>query len=145
MDCLWLFGLLGWVTGCFHTRRKYAGCFAARNRTHGAAQPLLSILKSHEFPPTVLKFNPTSRLLISGSADNTVRLIAVPDGLGDTCTFYLHVILLRIGFMVLPSIVSVVELCSPDNSRSFYRTIRRCMPTRDEWCYLILFSFLHPP
>jgi prolactin regulatory element-binding protein len=91
MDCLWLIGLFGWVTGCFHTRRKYAGCFAARNRTDSAAQPLLSILKSHEFPPTVLKFNPTSRLLISGSADNTVRLIAIPDGLGDTCTFYLHV------------------------------------------------------
>jgi len=46
--------------------------------------PLLSILKSHEFPPTVLKFNPTSRLLISGSADNTVRLIAIPEGLGDS-------------------------------------------------------------
>jgi len=46
--------------------------------------PLLSILRSHEFPPTVLKFNPTSRLLISGSADNTVRLIAIPEGLGDS-------------------------------------------------------------
>jgi prolactin regulatory element-binding protein len=47
----------------------------------------------------VLKFNPTSRLLISGSADNTVRLIAIPDGLGDSCTFYPHVILYRIGLM----------------------------------------------
>ncbi|KAI0053079.1 WD40 repeat-like protein [Auriscalpium vulgare] len=46
--------------------------------------PLLSILKSHEFPSTVLKFNPGSRLLISGSADNTVRLISIPDGLGDS-------------------------------------------------------------
>ncbi|KAI0306941.1 WD40 repeat-like protein [Multifurca ochricompacta] len=46
--------------------------------------PLLNILKSHEFPPTVLKFNPTSRLLLSGSADNTVRLIAIPEGLGDS-------------------------------------------------------------
>ncbi|KAI0321862.1 WD40-repeat-containing domain protein [Amylostereum chailletii] len=45
--------------------------------------PLLSILKSHEFPPTILKFNPTSRLLVSGSADNTVRLIAIPETLGD--------------------------------------------------------------
>jgi hypothetical protein len=93
----------------------------------------------------VLKFNPTSRLLISGSADNTVRLIAIPDGLGDNCTFYPRVILYRIGFTVLLSFVSVVELCSPDNSRPFHRTIRRCMPTHDEWRYLILFSLLHPP
>jgi len=49
--------------------------------------PLLSILKSHEFPPTVLKFNPTSRLLVSGSADNTVRLIAIPEGLGDNAAW----------------------------------------------------------
>ncbi|VDC06139.1 unnamed protein product [Peniophora sp. CBMAI 1063] len=41
--------------------------------------PLLSILKSHEFPPTVLKFSPDSSILVSGSADNTVRLVAVPD------------------------------------------------------------------
>ncbi|KAH9973057.1 quinon protein alcohol dehydrogenase-like superfamily [Lactifluus volemus] len=49
--------------------------------------PLLSILKSHEFPPTVLKFNPTSKLLVSGSADNTVRLIAIPEGLGDSSSW----------------------------------------------------------
>jgi len=49
--------------------------------------PLLSILKSHEFPPTVLKFNPTSTLLVSASADNTVRLIAVPEGLGDNAAW----------------------------------------------------------
>jgi prolactin regulatory element-binding protein len=36
----------------------------------------------------VLKFNPTSKLLVSGSADNTVRLIAIPDGLGDSCMFH---------------------------------------------------------
>jgi prolactin regulatory element-binding protein len=36
----------------------------------------------------VLKFNPTSKLLVSGSADNTVRLIAIPEGLGDSCTFH---------------------------------------------------------
>ncbi|KAJ3558946.1 hypothetical protein NM688_g634 [Phlebia brevispora] len=43
--------------------------------------PLLTILKAHEFPPTTLKFNPTSSLLISGSADSTVRVIAIPDQL----------------------------------------------------------------
>ncbi|KAJ6539193.1 quinon protein alcohol dehydrogenase-like superfamily [Mycena capillaripes] len=41
--------------------------------------PLLTILKAHEFPPTTVKFNPTSRILVSGSADNTIRIISVPD------------------------------------------------------------------
>jgi len=50
----------------------------------------------------VLKFNPTSRLLISGSADNSVRLIAIPDGLGDSCAFYPHALLYRIGLMAYP-------------------------------------------
>ncbi|KAI0291709.1 WD40-repeat-containing domain protein [Russula brevipes] len=63
--------------------------------------PLLNILKSHEFPPTVLKFNPTSRLLISGSVDNTVRLIAIPEGLGDSSSWsYALVVVLAI-FCVL--------------------------------------------
>jgi prolactin regulatory element-binding protein len=44
----------------------------------------------------VLKFNPTSRLLISGSPDNTVRLIAIPEGLGDSCAYYPHIILYQI-------------------------------------------------
>ncbi|KAI0092471.1 WD40 repeat-like protein [Irpex rosettiformis] len=43
--------------------------------------PLLTILKTHEFPPTTLKFNPSASLLVSGSADNSVRLISVPDNL----------------------------------------------------------------
>ncbi|KAI0347447.1 WD40 repeat-like protein [Trametopsis cervina] len=43
--------------------------------------PLLTILKAHEFPPTTLRFNPSASLLVSGSADNTVRLITVPDNL----------------------------------------------------------------
>jgi len=70
--------------------------------THSTPQPLLKILKSHEFPPTVLKFNPTSRLLISGSADNTVRLIAIPEGLGDSCAYYSHVIRYWFGLTVGP-------------------------------------------
>jgi prolactin regulatory element-binding protein len=40
----------------------------------------------------VLKFNPTSRLLVSGSADNTVRLIAIPEGLGDTCAYCPYIV-----------------------------------------------------
>ncbi|THH01859.1 hypothetical protein EW026_g907 [Hermanssonia centrifuga] len=43
--------------------------------------PLLTILKAHEFPPTTLRFNPASNLLMSGSADNTVRIVTIPDHL----------------------------------------------------------------
>jgi len=73
--------------------------------------PLLNILKAHEFPPTVLKFNPTSRLLVSGSADNTVRLIAIPDGLGDnsswsyvpTIVFALFLVLFAVAYQLFLS------------------------------------------
>ncbi|KAK7061573.1 WD-repeats-region domain-containing protein [Favolaschia claudopus] len=41
--------------------------------------PQVTILKAHEFPPTTVKFNSTSRLLVSASADNSVRIISVPD------------------------------------------------------------------
>ncbi|CAK5263091.1 unnamed protein product, partial [Mycena citricolor] len=41
--------------------------------------PLMTILKAHEFPPTTLTFNPTSKLLVSGSADNTIRVIGIPE------------------------------------------------------------------
>ncbi|KDQ21055.1 hypothetical protein BOTBODRAFT_27067 [Botryobasidium botryosum FD-172 SS1] len=41
--------------------------------------PFLAILSSHDFPPTALKFNPSSTLLVSASADSSVRVIAVPD------------------------------------------------------------------
>ncbi|RDB22641.1 Guanine nucleotide-exchange factor SEC12 [Hypsizygus marmoreus] len=40
--------------------------------------PLVTILKAHEFPPTTITFNPTSSLLVSGSADNSVRIVSVP-------------------------------------------------------------------
>ncbi|KAL1666125.1 WD40-repeat-containing domain protein [Schizophyllum commune] len=42
--------------------------------------PLVTILKAHEFPSTTLAFNPQATLLVSGSADNSVRLISVPAG-----------------------------------------------------------------
>ncbi|KAI0248709.1 WD40-repeat-containing domain protein [Lactifluus subvellereus] len=63
--------------------------------------PLLSILKTHEFPPTVLKFNPTSRLLISGSADNTVRLIAIPEELGDSSPWSYALMIILALFLAL--------------------------------------------
>ncbi|KAF9651281.1 WD40 repeat-like protein [Thelephora ganbajun] len=48
--------------------------------------PLLTILKAHEFPPTALRFNPTSNLLVSGSPDNTVRVVSIPTSLGNQRT-----------------------------------------------------------
>ncbi|CAE6395950.1 unnamed protein product, partial [Rhizoctonia solani] len=45
--------------------------------------PLLTILRAHEFPPTALRFNPSGSLLASASADNTLRLIAVPNSFGQ--------------------------------------------------------------
>lgn len=38
----------------------------------------MTILQAHDFPVTSLRFNPTADLLISGSADNSVRVITVP-------------------------------------------------------------------
>lgn len=48
-------------------------------------QPLLTILKAHEFPPTVIRFSPKSDVLISGSADNSLRTVALPVNLGSSC------------------------------------------------------------
>lgn len=48
------------------------------NWTDDTSQPLLKILHAHNFPPTALKFNPSANLLISASADNTLRAIVVP-------------------------------------------------------------------
>ena len=41
-------------------------------------RPVLKILHAHDFPPTCLKFNLASNLLISASADNTLRVIPIP-------------------------------------------------------------------
>ncbi|KIP09202.1 hypothetical protein PHLGIDRAFT_103212 [Phlebiopsis gigantea 11061_1 CR5-6] len=46
-----------------------------------ALAPLLTILKAHEFPPTTLRFSPSSDLLVSGSVDNTIRIVSVPENL----------------------------------------------------------------
>jgi WD40 repeat protein len=51
-------------------------------------QPITTILKAHDLPPTTLRFNPEGTLLLSGSADNTIRLIVVPlsgAGPGKSC------------------------------------------------------------
>ncbi|GAA5914595.1 WD40 repeat domain-containing protein [Sporobolomyces salmoneus] len=41
-------------------------------------RPIMTILKAHDFPSTSLRFNPSSSLLVSGSADNSLRIIKVP-------------------------------------------------------------------
>lgn len=41
-------------------------------------RPVLKILHAHDFPPTCLNFNPASNLLVSASADNTLRVIPIP-------------------------------------------------------------------
>ncbi|WVF66218.1 hypothetical protein IAT40_000958 [Kwoniella sp. CBS 6097] len=48
--------------------------------------PLLKILHAHSFPPTALKFNPSASLLVSASADNTIRAIVVPASFGGIST-----------------------------------------------------------
>ncbi len=36
----------------------------------------------------MLRFSPNSDTLVSGSADNTVRIVTIPIGLGATCECY---------------------------------------------------------
>lgn len=65
-------------------------------------QPLLTILKAHDFPPTTLRFNTASNLLVSGSADNTVRVVTVPASLGVACKRSNHVFLrLRVQVLMM--------------------------------------------
>ncbi|KAJ7904344.1 WD40 repeat-like protein [Mycena olivaceomarginata] len=58
--------------------------------------PLVTILKAHEFPPTTIKFNPTSRLLVSASADNSIRVISVPDSVEKSSWGLLILILITL-------------------------------------------------
>ncbi|KAE8209702.1 hypothetical protein CF327_g6345 [Tilletia walkeri] len=41
-------------------------------------RPILRILDAHSFPPTCLRISPSGRTLISGSADNTLRVVEIP-------------------------------------------------------------------
>ncbi|KAI0370159.1 WD40 repeat-like protein [Pilatotrama ljubarskyi] len=65
--------------------------------------PLLTILKAHDFPPTTLRFNLTSDMLISGSADNTVRIVTIPPNLGSTSwsTWILVVVALLVALFAI--------------------------------------------
>ncbi|KAJ9094458.1 hypothetical protein QFC21_005997 [Naganishia friedmannii] len=55
--------------------------------------PLLKILHAHSFPTTALAFNPSGTLLASSSADNTVRLIVVPESFGSSSTMILSLVI----------------------------------------------------
>ncbi|KAI0356520.1 WD40 repeat-like protein [Trametes cingulata] len=65
--------------------------------------PLLTILKAHDFPPTTMRFNPSSDMLISGSADNTVRIVTIPPNLGSTSwsTWILVVVALLVALFAI--------------------------------------------
>ncbi|KIJ56638.1 hypothetical protein M422DRAFT_22792 [Sphaerobolus stellatus SS14] len=62
--------------------------------------PLLTILKAHELPPTTLAFNPSASLLVSGSADNSIRVITVPTNFGSSSPKIIT-ILLALLFLLL--------------------------------------------
>ncbi|EIM88128.1 WD40 repeat-like protein [Stereum hirsutum FP-91666 SS1] len=66
--------------------------------------PLLTILKAHELPSTMLRFNPSSSLLVSGSADSTVRVVSIPNGLGDSSWPTVLIVIMGV-FAVLFAIV----------------------------------------
>ncbi|KAF9498533.1 WD40 repeat-like protein [Pleurotus eryngii] len=63
--------------------------------------PVVTILKAHDFPPTTLKFNPTSTLVVSGSADNTVRVVSVPEAFGGSSWNALVLVIVTILVMLL--------------------------------------------
>ncbi|PPQ65220.1 hypothetical protein CVT26_000197 [Gymnopilus dilepis] len=63
--------------------------------------PLVSILKAHEFPPTVIKFNPTTSLLLSGSPDNSIRIVSVPSVVEGSSFGFIVLLLLTILILLL--------------------------------------------
>ncbi|EJD01209.1 WD40 repeat-like protein [Fomitiporia mediterranea MF3/22] len=68
--------------------------------------PLLTVLRAHEFPPTVLRFNPTSTLLVSGSADNSIRAVAIPEGLAGTKWTVVQVLLITLLVLSVSILIS---------------------------------------
>lgn len=68
--------------------------------------PLLTILKAHDFPPTTLRFNPTSSLLISGSADNSARVVSIPETLGDSPSWSSWIIVIVTILIILFAIIA---------------------------------------
>ncbi|KAF5393724.1 hypothetical protein D9757_000170 [Collybiopsis confluens] len=63
--------------------------------------PVSTILKAHEFPPTTLAFNTNSRLLVSGSADNSIRVISLPAQVKASNWGFMMVIVLTLIIVLL--------------------------------------------
>ncbi|KAI6105720.1 WD40-repeat-containing domain protein [Pisolithus sp. B1] len=68
--------------------------------------PLLSILKAHEFPITALRFNPSSKLLVSGGVDSSMRIVAIPESFGGLSWSVTILIMLAILGVVLAVMMS---------------------------------------
>lgn len=68
--------------------------------------PLLSILKAHEFPITALRFNPSSRLLVSGGVDSSIRIVTIPEKFGGSSWSVTILIMLAILSVILAVIMS---------------------------------------
>ncbi|KAF8974375.1 WD40 repeat-like protein [Flammula alnicola] len=78
--------------------------------------PVASILKAHEFPPTTIKFNSTTTLLVSGSADNSIRIVSVPTVVGGPTWSF--IMLLFITVLILLLAIAAKQYFSPDSLKS---------------------------
>ncbi|KXN86365.1 Guanine nucleotide-exchange factor SEC12 [Leucoagaricus sp. SymC.cos] len=63
--------------------------------------PLCTILKAHEFPPTAVKFDPTTTIVASGSADNSLRIVAIPEVVGGSSWTIIILVLLTLLVVVI--------------------------------------------
>ncbi|KAF9483977.1 WD40 repeat-like protein [Pholiota conissans] len=63
--------------------------------------PLITILKAHEFPPTTIRFNLSTTLLVSGSADNTIRIVSIPSVVGGSSWAFIIILILTIITLLL--------------------------------------------
>ncbi|KAF5322709.1 hypothetical protein D9619_000869 [Psilocybe cf. subviscida] len=72
--------------------------------------PLMTILKAHEFPSTTIRFNSSTTLLVSGSADNSVRVISIPSNVGGSSW---SIIILVLTILILLLAVAVNQYGGP--------------------------------
>ncbi|KAE9410285.1 WD40 repeat-like protein [Gymnopus androsaceus JB14] len=63
--------------------------------------PVSTILKAHEFPPTTLAFNTTSTFLVSGSADNSIRVISLPSQVKKSNWWFIVLLVLALIIVML--------------------------------------------
>ncbi|TIB13542.1 hypothetical protein E3P89_01175 [Wallemia ichthyophaga] len=73
--------------------------------------PLVRILSAHSFPVTCLSFDPTATVLASGSPDNSVRLIQVPQDLaaGDSARAFVHALVIAILIALLAVLLQLYQ------------------------------------